>query len=223
MPVTTARYNSRAARRIGTRFTGPVNCRGATPQVIHESRVSATGPSACSLLSYCIVSAARCAVLEQVSSLPLPRFIPSLCCCSFVRTLVLLRHRYFSLPPLSFLQHLLALRARPSSLSLLVPPRFNSCSFHCAHGEPPNSPVNRPREATSSSSKYCGILSARCFLATVTNARRYKAVVFLWATYISGYDLHNRIIRQSSYRYITNVLFINQLRLCMLHWNKWNK
>ena len=117
MPVTTARYNSRAARRIGTRFTGPVNCRGATPQVIHESRVSATGPSACSLLSYCIVSAARCAVLEQVSSLPLPRFIPSLCCCSFVRTLVLLRHRYFSLPPLSFLQHPPCI-ARPTLFSL---------------------------------------------------------------------------------------------------------
>lgn len=43
--------------------------------------------------------------------------IPPLCCCSFVRTLVLLRHRYFS-PPLSFLQHLLASCARPSSLAL---------------------------------------------------------------------------------------------------------
>lgn len=30
-----------------------------------------------------------------------------------------------------------------------------------------------------SSSKYCGILSERCFVATATSARRYKAVVFL--------------------------------------------
>lgn len=88
-----------------------------------------------------------------------------------------------------YLSFNISLHRAPDPLLSPFSRRFNSCSFHCTLGEPPNSPVNRPREATivkpsppsssSSSSKYCGILSARCFVATATSAHRYKAMVFL--------------------------------------------
>lgn len=124
----------------GSTFTGPVERR---PELSTKVKLARRAPP--SVACYLIVLLARHDALSWsrflLSPFTLP-LIPPLCCCSFVRTLVLLRHRYFS-PPLSFLQHLLASCARPSSLAL---PRFNS--FHCALGEPPNSPVNRPREAT---------------------------------------------------------------------------
>lgn len=152
-------------------FTGPVERR-----LELSTKVKLVRRAPPSVACYLIVLLARhdapswSRFLRSPFTLPL---IPPLCCCSFVRTLVLLRHRYFS-PPLSFLQHLLASCARPSSFAL---PRFNSCS-----AKPPNSPVNRPREATIVKPplvEYCGILSACCFVATATKARRYKGVVFL--------------------------------------------
>lgn len=179
------------------------------------------GPSACSLLSYCIVSAARCAVLEQVSSLPLhtpshpiPLGAPLLLCTDsrpasssvFLSPSILPpTSPRIARPPLS----------RPSSLAL---PRYNSCSFHCELGEPPNSPVNRPREATIVKPpprveilwNFISVLF-RCYRDERASLQRHDISL---RQRISEYDLHNRIIRQSLSCHITNV-FINQLRFCM--------
>lgn len=207
---------TRAADRSA--FTGPVERRPELSTKVKLTR-RAPPPVAC----YLIVLLARhdapswSRFLLSPSAHPL---IPPLRRCSFVRTLVLLRHRYFSPPP-SFHRHLLASCAPTLFLSLF--PATTSCSFHRALGEPPNLPVNRPREATIVeppllveilwnfiSALFCCYRDERASLQRRGISVRQR---------ISGYDLHNRIIRRSLYRHITNVLFINQLCLCTLHWN----
>lgn len=206
---------TRAARRIGTRLRAPWKRRPKLSTKV-ELAQRAPPPVAC----YLIVLLARhdapswsrflLSPPHSRSSHPsaaAPLYELSFC---FVIGISLSSS---ILPPTSPCIARSTLFSRPSSLQLVL---FSLRARRTAELACKSS----TREATSSSSKYCGILLARCFVATVTNARRYKAAVFLWGTYISGYDLHNRIIRQNLYCYITNVLFINQLRFCMLHWSK---
>lgn len=131
-----------------------------------RAELARRGPAAHTLLSYCIVSAARCAVLEQVSS-PLPR---SLRCTAPLYGLSSCFVIGISLPlylPSLFLSLSLSPRFEPQLVLFSLRSR-RTTELACKSS-------TRGDYRESPSSKSCGILSTR-----------YRATLYLLSVFLRG-------------------------------------